>query len=1087
MMAADVGEEPAILPGGRYRLEAEIGRGGLGIVYRAWDRLTQTSVALKRLHPGIGSTVSEGDSESLVLLAREFHAAASLRHPHIIVPIDYGFDADRLPYFTMTLIDAPRPLLPALRALPANAQMRALAQFLSALAYLHRSGIVHRDLKPGNVLLDAADQVRLVDFGVALRLEHAQAASDEIVGTPLYMSPEVLRGGSASPASDLWAVGVMLYELFIGRHPFMTHEGESIGRVMSRIVHDLPDLAPLPPPLVPVVGRLLSPDPDDRYARVETLLPDLYAALDQPYTGVAAPGEYEATLQAAPFTGRREELARLTASLEEGEPGSAFLIGGESGVGKSRLIDEVRIRALVRGWLTVCGHAVEGGGAPYQMWRDPLRRLVLGMESVPEALASVLKAIVPDIDALLERPIPPAPPLDGDARRARLDDAILQVFAGQQQPVLLLLEDVHWAGEDGGMRALHLLLGRRNTLPLMLIASYRTDEAPDLPAALPAMQHIALPRLDADGIARLLGAMIGTAPRSLAERLIAHTEGNAFFLVETLRDAASRYGTLEAIAARGLPDDLLTGGIAALMERRLARIPAQYQPTLDACALIGRQIDLPLLRALAGDTDGFITAVARAAAFDYADGEWRFAHDMLRASVAGRVSDADQRVLHRRIADAIEQVYPDDRGRLPALVQHRMAAGEARAAADRLIEAANVLIETAAYSQAHTLLEAGLGLAAELSDRWLEADVEDRLGMTSYQGGRYADALAHHQRALDLAQALDDDSLRLKAHLGLARTGSRIRDAATVEQHAAHALELATALGDPHSEMLVSAALGLTAFWKGDLESAERLQRRALDLAEQLDRPVVRGTTLTNLGLFAAYRGDMDAAGTYLLHSLQLNREVGNLTNVGGVLINLGWLDMQRGRYAEARAYFNEALATFERIRHQTGVAEAVSNLAMLAKQEGDLAAIREAYQQALSASTIHLEAGSTTAYIWSRAELGEIALAMGDAARAYSHFIEALTLNGENAMRVALVETLCGLGQIALQQSEVEQAARLAGAADALTHDAPEGVVRKNHVVPLLAALNDRAAAPEAALAHGRAADVDALVAELIAGASSR
>jgi tetratricopeptide (TPR) repeat protein len=1040
-----------ILPGGRYRLEEEIGRGGLGVVYRAWDRLTRTHVALKRLHMGIGSTLSEDGSDDLVLLAREFRAAASLRHPNIIALLDYGFDADRLPYFTMTLIDAPRPLLPALRTLPHDIQVRAIGQFLSALAYLHRSGIVHRDLKPGNVLLTPASQVVLVDFGVALNLHHEHRQKDEIVGTPLYMSPELLRGGRASPASDLWAVGVLLYELFIGRHPFIYTEGEPMGRALARIVHDQPDLSPLPAPLVPVIGRLLAADPDDRYERVEEMLPDLYAALDQPYNGAAAPGEYESTLHAAPFTGREEHMASLMLALESGGE-RAFLIGGESGVGKSRLIDEVRIRALVTGWLAVCGHAAELGGAPYQMWRDPLRRLVLGMEHVPDVLAGVLKAILPDIDALLERPVPLAPALEGDARRERLDDAILQVFADQGQPVLLLLEDIHWSGDDDGMRALKLLLLRLHSLPLMIIATYRSDEAPDLPADLPAMQHMLLTRLDADSITRLLSAMIGSAPRSLTERLIAHTEGNAFFLVETLRDAASRYGMLNAIATQGLPDDLLTGGIAALMERRLARIPPVYQDTLDTCALIGRQIDMPLLRALTDDADGFLTAAARAATFDYADGAWRFAHDMLRSSTAARIGGEKKRTLHHRIADAIARIYPDDRAHLPALVSHRMAAGESRAAADHLIEAANILIESSAYAQGRALLEQGLALTEELNDQWLRAEVYDRLSMIAYQSGMYADAIAQGQRALEMANLLDDDSLMLKAHLGLARAGSRARDAAMVQQHAERALDLAAKLRDPHSEMLVSAALGLTAFWQGELERANALQRRALELADELDNPVVRGTTLTNLGLFAVYRGDMDAAATYLLQSLQINRAIGSLTNVGGVLINLGWLDMQRQRYPEARAHFNEALATFERIRHQTGIAEAISNLAMLAKHEGDPAAIRAAYQRALEASAIHAQAGSTAAYIWSRAELGEIALAIPAADLAYVHFNEALRLNQQHGMRIALVETVCGLAHIALARGDAEAAAFLAGAADALTHDAQSGVVRKNHVEPLLA-----------------------------------
>src|SRR5690606_19532390 len=137
----------------------------------------------------------------------------------------------------------------------------------------------------------------------------------------------------------------------------------------------------------------------------------------------------ESFLQSAQFVGRDAELKELTNALKEAiaSRGSAWLIGGESGVGKSRLMDELRTRALVQGALVLRGQGVSGGGLPYQFWREPLRRLVLAME-IDELEAGILKDLIPDIEHLLERTIPDPIPLDGSAYQQRLFATIVSIF-----------------------------------------------------------------------------------------------------------------------------------------------------------------------------------------------------------------------------------------------------------------------------------------------------------------------------------------------------------------------------------------------------------------------------------------------------------------------------------------------------------------------------------------------------------------------------------------------------------------------------------------------------------------------------------
>ncbi|MFN8494492.1 MAG: serine/threonine-protein kinase [Caldilineaceae bacterium] len=229
----------------RYRIIAPLGRGGMGIVHRAYDRLTGQTVALKQVQVApqalaFAARPVEADTHSLLFaLAQEFRLLASLRHPHIISVLDYGFDTQRQPYFTMELLGQPQTILAAGRNQPLTVQIDLLIQTLQALAYLHRRGILHRDLKPDNVWVSQG-RVRVLDFGLSTGRE--QARHGEISGTRHYMAPEALEGAAPSEGADLYSMGVLAYELFVGQHPF---QSDNLSMLLLRALEEDPDLGPL--------------------------------------------------------------------------------------------------------------------------------------------------------------------------------------------------------------------------------------------------------------------------------------------------------------------------------------------------------------------------------------------------------------------------------------------------------------------------------------------------------------------------------------------------------------------------------------------------------------------------------------------------------------------------------------------------------------------------------------------------------------------------------------------------------------------------------------------------------------------------
>src|SRR5262249_51158423 len=142
-------------------------------------------------------------------------------HPNIISVLDYGFDSSKQPFFTMDLLESPKTILEAGSGQPVPTQLDLLAQTLQALVYLHRRGIIHRDLKPDNVLV-VGNQVKVLDLGLAAARELLTQDGGGLAGTLAYIAPEILRGGTASQASDLYPVGIIAYQRFAGRHPFRT-------------------------------------------------------------------------------------------------------------------------------------------------------------------------------------------------------------------------------------------------------------------------------------------------------------------------------------------------------------------------------------------------------------------------------------------------------------------------------------------------------------------------------------------------------------------------------------------------------------------------------------------------------------------------------------------------------------------------------------------------------------------------------------------------------------------------------------------------------------------------------------------------
>src|SRR4051812_47327456 len=245
---------------GRYALKDEVGRGGMGVVWRAEDEILGRDVALKRvgLSPG-------GATPDVERAAREARLAAALNHPNVVAVFDLA-EQDDEQWLVMEYVES-RTLadLVTRGPLPADSAARLLCRGADALAAAHRAGIVHRDVKPSNILVTGTGEVKLTDFGIArAHGDHTLTQTGMVTGSPAYLAPEVASGQSATAASDVWSLGATLYHALTGRPPY--DAGPNVVSTLYQIVHEDPPAVPDAAWLGPVLSATMAKDPAARWS-----------------------------------------------------------------------------------------------------------------------------------------------------------------------------------------------------------------------------------------------------------------------------------------------------------------------------------------------------------------------------------------------------------------------------------------------------------------------------------------------------------------------------------------------------------------------------------------------------------------------------------------------------------------------------------------------------------------------------------------------------------------------------------------------------------------------------------------------------
>ncbi|MCP4661478.1 MAG: protein kinase [bacterium] len=883
----------------RYELTGELGRGGMGMVYRAWDGVLQREVAVKMIPPAYF------DQQTEERFQREARVVAQMDHPAIVSIHDLGRHQGSL-FFVMPWVQG-KSLQELIRdgTLVLDETLEIAIQVAEALDYSHSREVVHRDVKPANIMVTPESRglrVRVMDFGLAREMtEPRLSRTGSLTGTLAYASPEQVSRATLDGRSDLYSLGTVLYECLAGEPPF----SGGAHSILYRIAHEHPQElrsrgVEVDEALEEIVHRCLAKEPSARPQRGKDLATDLRC-----YRGKLGEGERSQPVARTapqrsglkspppPMVGRKAELVELGRRLNATLVGECWfvLVGGEAGTGKSRLVLELEQLARAREIRVLKSRFTDRESAfPYQglceliqdFFRD--RNAVSSSAEIPD-----ISDLVPDLLALF----PVLSEVEGfrlsaaqarPAAEARDRSKATYVFellartltrlAGGK-PLVLVLDNLH-AGILS-VEGLEYLVYRLGPTPTLIVGTYRPteiDRRHPLRRMLesfhgnPRFCSLMLGPLEGDDFRELVELLVGGSELrdELLQELYEATGGNPLFAQELIRslletggidrEASGWWALSEEV---GIPAQALPATIQQAVEKRIERLPSAHRRILSMASVLGKRFEYRDLEELLDETSELEEAVDELVRQEILEEDRKsrgdrlsFAGRVLRDLLYGELSRRKRRSLHRRHAYQLEARYAGRLERVYPQLVHHFSAGDV---GDKTVE----------YARA---------LARRSLDAWSPEN-----------------AIRAVRTALEFVDDEDESppaalgellQILAEAHRALGNTASAFREAG----RASGAFEKAQAPRAAAGAALVAAETA----WQGrQVDETRRWVGRGIDLARRcesrdtLRRLLALGATVANL------RAEYQEAKGYLEEAERLSRSESEQAGeepvpVGGIL-----------------------------------------------------------------------------------------------------------------------------------------------------------------------------------------------------------
>jgi Nif-specific regulatory protein len=1038
----------------RYRLIEILKETETTAVYHVWDAVDDREEALKILRSELSGT------QQILQFRSEVSTLAGIHHPNIVRIYDFSLLQDRFPCFSMEYVRG-RRINEVFDGSNWSELLGVLIQAAIGLQHIHHRGIIHFDLKPSNLLVDDQRRLKITDFGVAA--EASTLFERKIRGTFHYMAPEVLRQEEVDPRADLFSLGMTLYETVTGTLPTwgLSKPEVLLARLDGRIRAPSELNPAVPRDVEAMILRLLAYDPRDRYPSASALIHELSSA-----TGVEEPAaellSAEGELHAVPLIGREGEIEEILAALHrarEGE-GGGIILAGPGGMGKSRILEDVMLRAQLEGAQVYRGRCQANRKTLYAPFFSIFQKM--------------LRSVNPDANAAEElrsmmRPILSSPHGGGEkGRKYRFFNRIVQsiqdvygflkVAGASSSPLILMVEDLQWA-DASTIDLFTFLIGEAKGSKLLVIGTLTTEmgesaERSRPPAEVPlperwvrrtresSIRIVRIDGLDEGKVRDYAGSILGTQnlPEEFVHWIYWETSGSPLQIRRVL-EYLIRHHYL-SWTSEGWQADLeriqtlrLAGGAAAFWNDQVDALDEEARLVLQMASVLGDHFDLDSLAAITEMPDETVyEQLQRLSAGtllreDQEEGGFRFPQVSLRDAVYASLPETSRTRAHRMIAEYLEQTLPNGGSENLGLVAFHYSRSDA---IDKGIEYCVRAGETASATLVHEQAAEFYRLALELMD--LAGREEDRLDIRERLGDAYG-AANDLQRAMQVYQfvlkslrARGDEGSRSDRSLSLMlRIAEILARRSEHDSAISYLRQIAETYRSQDRKLDLAGILERVAAIQhesGDLDDAERTIAEAGALAESDPHSEVRGRVLVTAGRLALERSDWTGARELFEQASRVSRKIGSpdlekaATTLGGNAL------FKLGRWEEALEMYRVNLARAQEEGDLWDLVAAYNHIAQIEFARGRFESAAEYFGKSIR---IDEKLVSPQDEALARKNLGECLEMMGQWHEALEHYERCLRIPGFSEDRPSRIVVYVALARLLGKKGEAARATEYA------------------------------------------------------------
>jgi predicted ATPase/tRNA A-37 threonylcarbamoyl transferase component Bud32 len=1060
-----------------YKIESTLGQGGMGVVYLAEDLILHRRVALKFLNPELAR-----DADARKRFLNEGRAAATLGHPNAAVLYEAGTEGDDL-FLAMEYV--PGVTLYELLSggpLPWIEVLDAALEILAALREAHAKGIVHRDIKSQNVRRTPDGRIKVLDFGLAKILGGSTITREGmIVGTVAYMSPQQVMGEDVDGRSDLYSLGVVMYELLTARLPF---SGDQQVAVAHAILHEDPitirELSPeVPAELEHIVFKAMMKSVASRYQSAEEMAEDLArfrehdrrrrAGIHEELDLIATQDVFAVRRERflAPMVGRDPVVAKIRGYLREARSGEgmAICIAGEAGVGKTRLLQELHQTWRREGARVIVSACLFGGTASSYFPFAEAFRHYFSLRGVTTAAALQtflfdraprLGGSLPVLNRFLRFTFASNGPTSEEELWEVLDQLV--AFIADERPLVLVLEDLQWA-DEASLRLFHYLAGRVSRRRLLLVGTYRQEEVVTEPGARPhplpgvlqllnredRFDRMELTRLRREDVHEILDRLYPSHSwgEDFPALLFRESEGNPFFMVEILKLLATEHVLEERDGVWALKTTVdkisIPDKVFDVVMRRLGRLGPREREILELGAVEGDIFHSgTILRGLRMERMALLKTLQFLEQIHHlihaAGPSYHFDHSKIREILYASIPPELRIEYHTVVGQFLHESFGDREEYAGIIAHNLLAAGLREEAIPYLTRAAASSARLFAHSDAIHYLEQAERMLHELYPQRTPmekvrslCEIRERRGDEEVASGHYREALASYEMALQLDRAAGETRREAELTGAIGRVqyllGRSVESQESYDKAIAHFGQIEArerALGDSEALAVACRELGKLHFFRGELERSRRFIDDAIQIAGRVGALRLKAAALNNLGGIHYERGELEEALACHRAALAIRQESGEPQGLAQTYKNLGITHWRLGEPTEAASYLEEALGLFRKTGDRRGEAVTLRQLGNVHHARGDNTGAQRHWEASLS---LCRELGNNEDLCRCLNNLGSLHFERGHYASAHRHYQDALEVSASMGSKQHLTVIHINLAELHLSLDQLNRA----------------------------------------------------------------